>query len=174
MRSMAGGRGALLSVRTSVVVGSRCRQWQRSRRQTGSCPPRSSSPASCRGPGLAAASSTTTSVAGAGRRSLACRLRAWWVLCGRVRLSRAWSRPRHRGQDTRKSRQRRREGGWWTAAWCTGGKTCGPRLAGLCRRTRKKRVRGTPGGVVMVGVAAARQASVQVKLSSRQHGAPAG
>jgi hypothetical protein len=63
--------------------------------------------------------------------------------------------------------------GLWRAGGCTGARTCGPRRAGSCTRTRKKLARGTR-GAARCGVAAARRASVQAKLSSRQHGAPAG
>ena len=62
--------------------------------------------------------------------------------------------------------------GWWKAGVCTDARTCDPRQVGWCTRIPKMTEKETPGAGIAV-VAAAQQASAQVKLSSRQHDAPA-
>ena len=90
-------------------------------------------------------------------------------MCGRARWSTALSRRLHLGLGMpTNTTLRRREVGWWKAGACTDARTCpDPRQAGWCTRIPKTTERETPGAGIAV-VAAARQASAQVKLSSRQ------
>lgn len=61
--------------------------------------------------------------------------------------------------------------GWLRAGGCTDARTCGHLPAGWCTKIPSWTEKETP-GAVNAGVAAARRASAQAKLSWTQHDAP--